>query len=94
VVDLVDLKKYFADLRVVSEDLYLLCTEISQDGASHNRWGSFSELHIHQHKPIVADSGLDFLPMALTLSVCIAWYDPNIKPRRKTDIEFDSAVRE
>ncbi|KAJ4373265.1 hypothetical protein N0V83_003559 [Neocucurbitaria cava] len=30
----------------------------------------------------------DFLPMMLTLVVCIAWYDPNIKPRRKSDIEF------
>ena len=30
----------------------------------------------------------DFLPMVLTLAMCIAWYDPNIKPRQKTDIEF------
>ncbi|KAF1844312.1 RTA1 like protein [Cucurbitaria berberidis CBS 394.84] len=30
----------------------------------------------------------DFLPMMLTLIVCIAWYDPNIKPGRKPDIEF------
>ncbi|KAG9191456.1 hypothetical protein G6011_10190 [Alternaria panax] len=30
----------------------------------------------------------DFLPMMITLIVCIWWYDPNIKPRRKTDIEF------
>jgi hypothetical protein len=30
----------------------------------------------------------DFLPMALTLAVCVAWYDPNIKPGRKTDVEF------
>ena len=29
--------------------------------------------------------------MAITLTVCIWWYDPNIKPRRKTDVEF--AVR-
>lgn len=33
----------------------------------------------------------DFLLMAITLTVCIWWYDPNIKPRRKTDVEF--AVR-
>ncbi|CAI9630388.1 hypothetical protein GT037_006204 [Alternaria burnsii] len=30
----------------------------------------------------------DFLPMMITLVVCIWWYDPNIKPRPKTDIEF------
>ncbi|KAF1914548.1 RTA1 like protein-domain-containing protein [Ampelomyces quisqualis] len=30
----------------------------------------------------------DFLPMVLTMVVCVAWYDPNIKPRRKTDIEI------
>ncbi|KAL6707518.1 hypothetical protein ACN47E_004088 [Coniothyrium glycines] len=30
----------------------------------------------------------DFLPMMITLVVCIAWYDPNIKPKRKSDIEF------
>jgi hypothetical protein len=30
----------------------------------------------------------DFLPMVLTMVVCVAWYDPNIKPGRKTDIEF------
>ncbi|KAI8932678.1 hypothetical protein NX059_010172 [Plenodomus lindquistii] len=32
----------------------------------------------------------DFLPMMITLVVCIAWYDPNIKPKRKSDIEFAS----
>ncbi|OAL56227.1 RTA1 like protein [Pyrenochaeta sp. DS3sAY3a] len=32
----------------------------------------------------------DFLPMMLTLVVCITWYDPNIKPARKSDIEFGS----
>jgi hypothetical protein len=26
--------------------------------------------------------------MVLTLAVCLAWYDPNIKPGRKSDIEF------
>jgi hypothetical protein len=26
--------------------------------------------------------------MIATLAVCITWYDPNIKPRRKNDIEF------
>jgi len=30
----------------------------------------------------------DFLPMILTLVVCLTWYDPNIKPRGKNDIEF------
>ncbi|KAH8727987.1 RTA1 like protein-domain-containing protein [Phaeosphaeriaceae sp. PMI808] len=30
----------------------------------------------------------DFLPMVLTLVVCTAWYDPNIKPERKLDIEI------
>jgi hypothetical protein len=26
--------------------------------------------------------------MMITLVVCVWWYDPNIKPGRKTDIEF------
>ncbi|XPS75623.1 hypothetical protein M3J09_007698 [Ascochyta lentis] len=30
----------------------------------------------------------DCLMMIATLTVCITWYDPNIKPGRKTDIEF------
>lgn len=30
----------------------------------------------------------DFLPMVITLAVCVTWYDPNIKPGRKTDIEI------
>ncbi|KAI4608890.1 hypothetical protein J4E83_008929 [Alternaria metachromatica] len=30
----------------------------------------------------------DFLPMMITLIVCVWWYDPNIKPARKGDIEF------
>ncbi|KAF1835833.1 RTA1 like protein [Decorospora gaudefroyi] len=30
----------------------------------------------------------DFLLMAITLSVCLSWYNPNIKPGRKNDIEF------
>ena len=32
----------------------------------------------------------DFLLMAITLAVCIKWYDPNIKGERKRDIEFTS----
>ncbi|KAF1947476.1 RTA1 like protein [Clathrospora elynae] len=32
----------------------------------------------------------DFLPMVVTLGVCVAWYDPNITPGRKTDIEFNA----
>ncbi|KAL1651512.1 hypothetical protein SLS61_005464 [Didymella pomorum] len=30
----------------------------------------------------------DCLMMIATLAVCITWYDPNIKPGRKSDIEF------
>jgi hypothetical protein len=30
----------------------------------------------------------DCLMMIATLAVCITWYDPNIKPGRKTDVEF------
>ncbi|KAF2997931.1 hypothetical protein E8E13_005334 [Curvularia kusanoi] len=30
----------------------------------------------------------DCLMMIATLAVCLTWYDPNIKPRRKSDIEF------
>ncbi|PSN74959.1 RTA1 like protein [Corynespora cassiicola Philippines] len=30
----------------------------------------------------------DCLPMILTLAICITWYNPNIKPGRKTDIEM------
>ncbi len=26
--------------------------------------------------------------MVATLAVCLTWYDPNIQPGRKTDIEF------
>jgi hypothetical protein len=26
--------------------------------------------------------------MMLTLAVCISWYDPNIKPQRKPDVEI------
>ncbi|KAF2642018.1 RTA1 like protein [Massarina eburnea CBS 473.64] len=29
----------------------------------------------------------DFIPMMLTLAVCLTWYDPNIKPSRKSDVE-------
>ena len=27
--------------------------------------------------------------MIATLAVCITWYNPNISPRSKPDIEFD-----
>jgi hypothetical protein len=30
----------------------------------------------------------DFRPMVLTLAVCTTWYDPNLKPGRKSDVEF------
>jgi hypothetical protein len=30
----------------------------------------------------------DFLLMMITLVLCIWWYDPNIKPAKKADIEF------
>jgi hypothetical protein len=30
----------------------------------------------------------DFLLMAITLGLCAAWYDPNIKLPKKSDIEF------
>jgi hypothetical protein len=30
----------------------------------------------------------DFLPMALTVAICASWYDPNITPGRKSDVEF------
>lgn len=30
----------------------------------------------------------DFLPMMLTLIVCITWYDPNIKPKKVADAEY------
>ncbi|KAF2683848.1 RTA1 like protein [Lentithecium fluviatile CBS 122367] len=31
----------------------------------------------------------DFIPMVLTLAVCIFWYDPNIKPHAKRDVEME-----
>ncbi|KAF2849118.1 RTA1 like protein [Plenodomus tracheiphilus IPT5] len=35
----------------------------------------------------------DFLPMMVTLMLCVAWYDPNIKPKGKRDIEFEARAR-
>jgi hypothetical protein len=30
----------------------------------------------------------DFLPMILTLGLCLSWYDPNIKPNARKDMEL------
>jgi hypothetical protein len=30
----------------------------------------------------------DFLPMLATLAIGLAWYDANIKPSRKSDVEL------
>ncbi|KAF1950024.1 RTA1 like protein [Byssothecium circinans] len=30
----------------------------------------------------------DFVPMVLALAVCLTWYDPNLKPRNKGDVEI------
>jgi hypothetical protein len=30
----------------------------------------------------------DFLPMLLTLALCLTWYDPNIRSSGKKDVEI------
>jgi hypothetical protein len=30
----------------------------------------------------------DFLPMMIVLGICLSWYDPNLKPGKKNDVEL------